>query len=143
MGSYLWVLGLYFITGWDLSSYSVKDWLQSQAAVLGILGSTFGAWKAFRYSKGQIGKRLIEYLEDHEKNVDEVRHLVVPHFRTGRAIERNPELEIHSHIESSIKLVGRGQQENAERELAAFVLMLTTSAEVGKRHMDIARRQAA
>jgi hypothetical protein len=42
MGGYLWVLGLYFITGFDFTTYSTKDWLQVAAAVLGIFGSTFG-----------------------------------------------------------------------------------------------------
>jgi tetratricopeptide (TPR) repeat protein len=113
------------------------------AAVLGITGSTYGAWKAFRYSKGQIAKRLLEFLDEHEKNVDEVRHLVVPHLRNGRAIDRKPELEMHKRIESAIKLAGRGQEEEAERDLEAFVILLTRSGEVGRRHMDIAKRQAA
>jgi tetratricopeptide (TPR) repeat protein len=143
MGSYVWVLGLYLITGFDFTTYSAKDWLQVAAAVLGIIGSTFGAWKAFRYSKGQIAKRLLEYLDEYEKNIDEVRHIVVPHLRNGRAIERKSELEIHKRIESAIKLAGRGQEVAAERELEGFVVLLTSSAEVGRRHMDIAKRQAA
>jgi tetratricopeptide (TPR) repeat protein len=143
MGSYVWVLGLYFITGFDFAPYSAKDWLQVVAAVLGITGSTYGAWKAFRYSKGQIAKRLLEYLEEHEKNVDEVRHLVVPYLRNGRAIERKPDLEMHKRVENAIKLAGRGQEQEAEKDLEGFVVILTRSAEVGRLHMDIAKRQAA
>src|SRR5262245_7571648 len=93
MDSYAWGLGLYFIPNFDLSSYGLKDWLQVLAAIVGILGSTFGAWTAFRYSKSQIAKRLMEYLNDHERNVEEARHLVVQHLRNDHPIRREPNLE--------------------------------------------------
>ena len=143
MGTYVWALGLYSVVGYDFSSLGFKDWIQTIAALLGIVGSTWGAWKAFRYSKGQIAKRLLEYLNEHEKSIEEVRPLVVRHLRNGRPIERRTELEMHACIENAIKLAGRGQEQEAERYLDGFVVILTRSAEVGKRHMNIARRQAA
>jgi tetratricopeptide (TPR) repeat protein len=143
MGNYALLVGVYFVSGFDFSSYTLKDGLQIIAAVLGIIGSTYGAWTAFRYSKRQIAKRLLEYLNNHEKNVDEVRQLVVRHLRSGRPIDRTPELEMHQCVERAVMLAGRGEEETAERDLNAFVVVLTTSAEVGKRHMEIAKRQAA
>ena len=111
MGSDAWLFGLYFANEFNVTAYGLKDWLQVAAAVLGITGSTYGAWKAFRYSKGQIAKRLLEYLDEHEKNVEEVRHLVVPYLRNGRAIQSKPDLEIHKRIENAIKLAGHGQED--------------------------------
>jgi len=143
MGSYVVLVGFDFIAGFDLASHGIKDWLQMVAALLAIGGSSYGAWKAFRYSKGQIAKRLLEYLEEHEKNVNRVRQLIVPYLRNGRTFERKPELEIHERVERAIKHIGRGEEQDAERELESFVLVLTQSAQVGERHMQIARRQAA
>ena len=143
MDGYNWVLGFYFIPSFDFSSYGLKDWLQIVAAVVGIGGSTYGAWTAFRYSKSQIAKRLAEYLNDHEKNVDEARQLVVQHLRNDRPMDRKPEIEIHQRIESAIKLVARGHKEDAERELERFALVLSHSSEVGRRHADLAKKQAA
>ena len=141
MDSYTGAVGSFFIP--DFSSYGLKDWLQMVAAVFGILGSTFGAWIAFRYSKSQMVKRLTEYLQDQDKNFDEVRHLVVNHLRNGEASVWTPTVQVHERIASAIKLAANGQHQDAERELERFAIVLMQSADVGRRHMELAKRQAA
>jgi hypothetical protein len=143
MDSYTSGLGFFFFPSLDFPSYSLKDWVQIVAAIVGILGSTYGAWTAFRYSKSQIAKRLIEYLSDHERNVEEARQLVVQHLRHDEPIRRKPGLELHQHVEGAIRLAASGRKEDAERELEGFALVLGHSAEIGRRHMDVAKKQAA
>ena len=143
MDSYLMVLGLDFMPGFGFSSYSLKDWLQFAAAVLAIAVSSYGWWKALQYSKARIAERLKEYLDRQEKNIGEVRHLIVPHLRNGRAISQTPTVEIHKCIEGAIRLAQRRDHENAEGQLRAFVISLTNDAEVGRRHWEVARKQAA
>src|SRR5262249_5047502 len=134
---YIWGLHPSF----DFSSYSLKDWLQMVAATLGIMGSTYGAWTAFRYSKSQIAKRLMEYLNDHEKNINEARQIVLQHLRNDRPVNRKLEIELPERVASAISLVAGGHKEDAEQELKRFALVLSHSAELGRRHMDLAKKQ--
>jgi hypothetical protein len=47
----------------DFNVYSAKDWAQFFAALLAVAAYTYGLWKAYRFSKAQIAKRLIAYLD--------------------------------------------------------------------------------
>jgi len=53
----------------DVSNYGIKEWLQLIAAAIAIVVAIIGAWRTYRYSKYQIAKRLLEYLEDEEQEL--------------------------------------------------------------------------
>ena len=61
----------------DISHYGVKEWLQLIAAAIAIFVSVIGAWRTYRYSKSQIAKRLMEYLEDEETRIKETGSLAI------------------------------------------------------------------
>lgn len=143
MDGYLAALGLQFIPSFDFSSYNFKDWLQLVAAGLAIAVTSYGWWKAFRYSKSQIAKRLVEYLQGQDKSFDEARRLVVNHLRNPHAADWKPGIEVHERIQNAIKPAASNQQQDAERELERFAIVLMHSADIGRRHMELAKKQAA
>ena len=69
----------------EFSRYTIKDWLQLVAAVVGIIVAVLGAWKAWRFSKSQIVNRLFEYLNADEKHVIEGRRRVLEYLRNGKS----------------------------------------------------------
>jgi len=56
----LWLLASPAWSLIDVNGYGTKAWLVVGAAVLAIGAYVFGLWKAYRFSKGQMVKRLLE-----------------------------------------------------------------------------------
>jgi len=127
----------------EFSKYTLKDWAQFIAAVLGIVVSIVGAWKAWRFSKPQIVNRLFEHLNTDEKHVIEGRRSVLSYLRNGNAAPPRRGVELHTNIKKAIQLVAEDRHVEAEEVLNGFALYLRGSAEVGRRHTDVASQQAA
>ena len=127
----------------DVSNYGIKEWLQLIAAAVGIVVSIIGAWKAWRFSKWQMVNRLFEYLNTDEKHIIGSRRRVLEHLRNGKGATLKSGVELHDGIEKAIKLLHAGRAVEAEESLAGFALMLSGSAEVGRRHTAVASQQAA
>ena len=66
----------------DVGSYGIKEWLAILGSVVGIGGSIFGIWRAWRYSKSQIVQRLLDYLRDEEAKIKEARNRITARERT-------------------------------------------------------------
>jgi tetratricopeptide (TPR) repeat protein len=127
----------------DVGSYGIKEWLQLIGAAIGIVVSILGAWKAWRFSKSQMVNRLFEYLNTDEKHIIGARRRVLTHLRNGKGAPLKSGVELHDSIEKAIKLLDANQPVEAEGALAGFALMLSGSAEVGRRHTAVASEQAA
>ena len=123
----------------DPNNIGLKELLQ----LFAFGGSVYGAWKWWRFSKWQIANRLFEYLNADEKNIVEARRRVLQRLRSGKGAALTSGGELHEKIESAIKLLDSDQPVEAEQELGGFALMLTGSAEVGRRHTAVASEQAA
>jgi tetratricopeptide (TPR) repeat protein len=138
-----WVLTSSAVLLIDVSNYGIKEWLQLVAAIFGIGVSVIGAWKAWRFSKAQIVNRLFEYLNTDEKHVIEGRQRVLEYLRNGKGARLKSGAELHVNIEKAIGLVAADRPVEAEEALVGFALYLRGSAEVGRRHTDVASQQAA
>lgn len=138
MDSQAWAT-LNFVQSVDLRSFGLRD----VAAIFGIVGSIYGLWKTWRYSKWQIAKRLLEYLQAGEKNILEARTAVLRHIRYGEQLETNAALKVHGTIKTAIGEFDHGRLPQAERQLGAFVACLTDDAKVGKQYALNANKQAA
>jgi tetratricopeptide (TPR) repeat protein len=138
-----WGFATLFVSLMDFGGYTLKDWLQFLVAVFGIVGSIVGAWKWWRYSKWQIAKRLLEYLNDEEKNISEARHAVLRHIRYGEPLSLEPNVGVHEQVQKALKKFDGGQPVPAEQQLASFAVLLNEDVEVGRRYMNIANQQAA
>lgn len=123
----------------DLRHIGLKEVLQFGT----FLGTVYGAWQWWRFSKWQIAKRLFEYLNTDEKNIVEARQRVLQRLRGGTDTALQAANEMHFNIEKAIKLLDRGEAKEAEKTLSEFALMLSGSAEVGRRHTAVASDQAA
>jgi tetratricopeptide (TPR) repeat protein len=123
----------------DPNNIGLKELLQFAT----FLGTVYGAWKWWRFSKWQIANRLFEYLNTDEKHIIGARRRVLEHLRCGKGIALKSGVELHDSIEEAIKLLDADRLVEAEESLAGFALMLTGSAEVGRRHTAVASEQAA
>jgi len=123
----------------DLRNIGLKELLQFGT----FLGTVYGAWQWWRFSKWQIAKRLFEYLNTDEKNIVEARQRVLQHLRAGGGVGLQSGNEMHLSIEKAIKLADSGKPQEAEKLLSECALMLSGSAEVGRRHTAVASDQAA
>lgn len=85
----LWVLASRLISLLDITNFGTKDWLQVLAAIFAIVGYTYGLWKAFRFSKRQIAKRLLEYLEGEGVAIKEARNAVIRHVRLATPLAKH------------------------------------------------------
>jgi hypothetical protein len=92
------------------------------------LGTIYGAWKWWRFSKWQIAKRLLEYLDNEEKNIIECRDAVLNHIRYGKPLSLAPNHRLHPEIEEALKDVARAEPGRAEQRLICFVATLTEDA---------------
>lgn len=123
----------------DLRNIGLKEILQFGT----FLGTVYGAWKWWRFSKWQIAKRLIEYLDNEEKNIIECREAVLNHIRYGKPLLLGPHHRLHPEIDGSLKEVARDEPGRAEQRLIGFAAALTEDAKVGSRYTSNANRQAA
>lgn len=123
----------------DLRNIGLKEVLQFGT----FLGTVYGAWKWWRFSKWQIAKRLIEYLDNEEKNIVECRDAVLNHIRYDKPLSLAPNHRLHPEIEEALKDVARDEPGRAEQRLICFAATLTEDAKVGSRYTSNANRQAA
>jgi tetratricopeptide (TPR) repeat protein len=121
----------------DLHAIGIKELLQLGT----FFGSLYGAWKWWRFSKWQIAKRLLEYLDHQEKNIVECREAVLNHLRYGKPLDLAAQ-QVHSSIEAALGEVSP-EPSRAEQRLIDFAASLTEDAKVGTRYSDNASRQAA
>ena len=87
--------------------------------------------------------RLFEHLNADEKHVIEGRRSVLSYLRNGNATPLRRGVELHTNIKKAIQLVAVDRHVEAEEVLNGFALYLRGSAEVGRRHTDVASQQAA
>jgi len=139
---HLWMLASPLSSLIDISSYGIKEWLQLIGAMIGIFVSILGAWKAWRFSKWQMVNRLFEHLNTDEKHIIEARRAVLKHLRNGKGSRLRSGVELHDGIAKAIKLLDADRAVEAEEYLTGFALMLSGSAEVGRRHTAVASEQA-
>ena len=123
----------------ELRNIGFKELLQFGT----FLGTVYGAWKWWRFSKWQIAKRLIEYLDNEEKNILECRNAVLSHIRYGKPLLLGPQHGLHPEIDGALKEVARHEPGRAEQKLIGFAASLTEDAKVGTRYTNNANRQAA
>jgi len=123
----------------DLRNIGLKEVLQFGT----FLGTVYGAWKWWRFSKWQIAKRLIEYLDNEEKNIIECRDAVLDYIRYGKPLVLGPHHRMHPEIDGALKEVARDEPGVAEQKLISFAAALTEDAKVGSRYTSNANRQAA
>lgn len=118
-----WILLSHLVKLFDFNSYNTKDWLQLLAAVLAIFGYTYGLWKAFRFSKRQIAKRLLEYLEDDGAAIKDVRKAVVRHMRYGNPLPKEPNHPFFQDLKVALADLDRGETTQAERQFSDIVTL--------------------
>jgi tetratricopeptide (TPR) repeat protein len=122
----------------DIRNIGVKEVLQFATFV----GSVYGAWKWWRFSKWQIANRLLEFLENDEKNIVEARKALLGYL--GNKDVPIPQSDsVHPSIAKTLRLLKADKPVEAERELCGIAVLLTQSAEVGRRHMTMANEQIA
>jgi hypothetical protein len=127
----------------DVSNYGIREWLAILGSLVGIGGSVWGAWRAYRYSRSQIAKRLLEHLSDEEKAIKEARHLIVRHIRYGQPLTKEPDHTFYDVLKDALGQLGRGQGHLAERQLTSFVESLDHDAKVGQKYVSNANLQTA
>jgi tetratricopeptide (TPR) repeat protein len=111
------VLAGHFSSLIDFHTYSTMDWLQLGAAALAIVAYVYGLWKAFRFSKRQMVKRLLEYLEDEGAAIREARHAVIRHVRYGQPLPRTPDHPFFHDFKEALAELDRGEAARAEQRL--------------------------
>lgn len=122
----------------DLRTIGIREFLQLGT----FLGSVYGAWKWWRFSKWQIAKRLLEHLDHQEKNIIECREAVLNHLRYGKPIALGAQQALHPSIDTALKEVTT-EPSRAEQRLIDFAASLVEDAKVGTRYSNNANRQAA
>ena len=99
----------------DLSQYGVKEWLAIVGSLVGIGGSIFGLWRAWRYSKSHIAIRLLEYLEDQQAKIEgRVRNRIIRRLRSGQAVGKEVDHEFYRQVTQAIGELGSGNPGLAE-----------------------------
>ena len=138
MDAQVWLLVANIAALFDIRTIGIKEMLQFGT----FFGSVYGAWKWWRFSKWQIAKRLLEYLDHQERNIIECREAVLGHLRYGKPIELGAQQNLHANIDAALKEVSP-EPSRAEQRLIDFAASLTEDAKVGTRYSNNASRQAA
>jgi len=138
MGEHFMVVIAQALPMFDVRSYGLKELLQFAT----FLGSVYGAWKWWRFSKWRIAHRLLEFLENDEKNIVESRKVLLGYL--GNKDAHRPQTgNLHASVAKAVRLLRADRPIEAERELCGMAVLLGQSAEVGRRHTAIANQQIA
>ncbi len=122
------------------AGYMLADWLRLALAVGAGMVWVWGVWGAYRYSKTQISKRLLEYLKNNEEGILNARKALLRRLEFGETVDR---LVANRHIEEALGFLKSARVLETQVRLQAFQRLLTKSARIGEQHRDIASRQAA
>jgi tetratricopeptide (TPR) repeat protein len=117
----------------DIGGYGAKDWLVLCAALIAIGVFVHGLWQAYRYSKGQIVKRLHEYLEHDAAAIREARRAVIRHIRYAEPLPRRPNHPFFRDFKRALGSLDNGDAARAEQrltELSKIGGMYVTNAAV-------------
>jgi tetratricopeptide (TPR) repeat protein len=101
----------------DVGGYSAKDWLVLCTALFAIGVFVHGLWQAYRFSKGQIVKRLHEYLEDDAAAIREARRAVIRHIRYAEPLPRRPNHPFFRDFKRALGALDNGDAARAEQRL--------------------------
>jgi tetratricopeptide (TPR) repeat protein len=118
--------------------------VQGVAAVLGIILSTLGIYKAWRYAERRLGKRLDEFLESEEAKLDEARGAIraIREQRSVAASDR-PKLFTNGELQTALKLIGKRRYSAAKSTLNDTLSRTQERAELAHRKGDLHDRQRA
>lgn len=122
------------------AGYTLIDWLKLTGVVAGGLVWLYGVWSAYRYSKGQISKRFLQYLDAHEENILAARKSLLRRLAYGETVR---DLVANKALEQAFNLLKSARVLETSAHLGAFQRLLSKRAQFGERHRDLANRQAA
>ncbi len=127
----------------DVGSYGIKEWLAILGSVVGIGGSIFGIWRAWRYSKSQIVQRLLDYLRDEEAKIKEARNRIIRHLRRGEPLGVEPDHEFYHDVKTALVELSNGAAKEAEKRLDSFAESLAGDVKLGQKYLSNANLQLA
>jgi tetratricopeptide (TPR) repeat protein len=127
----------------DVGSYGIKEWLAILGSLVGIGGSIFGVWRAWRYSKKQIAERLLEFLRDEEARIVEGRSRVIRHLRVGETLGDEPDHAFYHDLKGTLEELARGNVREAEKRLDTFADVWAHDVKVGQKFLSNTNMQLA
>jgi tetratricopeptide (TPR) repeat protein len=101
----------------DFGSYDIRDVLLAGGALLAIGAYVYGLWQAYRFSKGQIVKRLLEYLEEDSAAIREARTAIIRHIRYAEPLPRKASHPFLRDFKQALTELDRGDAARAEQRL--------------------------
>ena len=104
----------------DLSGDGQRDWLLVSAIGVAVVAGAYALWQAHRYSKGQMAKRLLEYLEGEAATVKETRAAVIRHLRYGEPLPKKANHPFFRDFKHALSELDRGEVVRAEQHLTGL-----------------------
>ena len=138
-----WVLAGSAFLLLDVSNYGIKEWLQLIAAAIAIFVAIIGAWRTYRYSKYQIAKRLLEYLEDEASRITASRNRIIRHLRQGEPLNGDLDHDFYREVKGALDELANGDPRQAEKKLNAFTETLAGDIKLGQTYLSNANLQLA
>jgi tetratricopeptide (TPR) repeat protein len=127
----------------DISNYGIKEWLQLIAAAIAIFVSVIGAWRTYRYSKSQIAKRLMEYLEDEKTRIKDSRNRIIGHLRLGRPPNGGTSHDFYRDVKAVLDGLASRDPRTTEKQLKTLESALAGDIDVGQKHISNANLKLA
>jgi tetratricopeptide (TPR) repeat protein len=127
----------------DIGSYGVKEWLAILGSLVGIGGSIFGVWRAWRYSKKQIAERLLEFLRDEEAKIVEGRARIIRYLRVQATLGNEPDHTFYHDLRGALEEWARGGVREAEKRLDAFTDACAHDVKVAQKFLSNTNLQLA
>ena len=133
--------GLWLLVGqpWsliDTSGFGQRDWLLLSAIAVATATSSFALWQARRLSRGQMAKRLLEYLEDDAAAIKATRAAVIRHLRYNEPLPKTIDHPFFRDVQHALIVLSRGEVVRAEQRLTGL-------SKVGGTYVTNAGLQAA
>lgn len=96
----------------------VAKLLQGIAAIIGALVSTLGFYKAWRFAEKRLGKRLAEFIEQEEAELDKAREAARA-IRDSKSFHKRDALKIftNAELQFALKTIRKGKWSKAEHLL--------------------------
>lgn len=127
----------------DIGSYGLKEWLAILGSLIGIGGSIFGLWRAWRYSKKQIAERLLEFLRDEEAKIVDARSRIILNLRCQGQPDNEPDHAFYRGLREVLQGLGRGPTHEAEKKLDRLAEAWSHDAKVAQKFLSNANVQLA
>lgn len=120
----------------------VSEVIKTVAALIGLVGVFFGAYKTWKYSIKHLEEIIDKYIEKRTKSAISQRRAILGKLKVARdATNPLEKIDVEACLEQALKLFNEKKVRQAEASLLELNDYLVSKKAVAQRHIDLTRAE--